>query len=84
MSRAIKELTVEQAAEILNTSQQYLQKLLDEGQIPFAIVEGQIRIQLDDLMEFKKREDAERHQALIELIRLTEELGLYEKERREQ
>lgn len=31
MSRAIKELSVEQAAEILNASQEYLQKLLDEG-----------------------------------------------------
>lgn len=83
MAHTIKDVTVEQAAEILNTSKTYLQKLLDEGAIPFTTIEGQVRIQADDLMEFKKREDAERHQALIDLIRLTEELGLYDKERQE-
>ena len=81
MARAIKDVTIEQAAEILHTPQKYLQKLLDEGEIPFVTVEGQVRIPLDALMEYKKQEDAERHQALIDLIRLTEELGLYDKER---
>jgi excisionase family DNA binding protein len=83
MARAIKDVTPEQAAEILNAPQKYLQKLLDEGEIPFALVEGQVRIPLDALMEYKKREDAKRHQALLELVRLTEELGLYEREREE-
>lgn len=31
----------------------------------------------------KKQEDARRHQALVDLIRMTEELGLYEKELKE-
>lgn len=83
MARAVKDVTIEQAAEILHTSQKYLQKLLDAGEIPFALVEGQVRIPLDTLMEYKKQRDARRHEALIELIRLSEETGLYEKELRE-
>jgi excisionase family DNA binding protein len=83
MARVVKELTVEQAADMLNVPQEYLLKLLEQGKIPFTKSKGETHIQLDDLMEYKEREDAERHQALIDLIRLTEELGLYDKERQE-
>lgn len=77
------ELTIEQAAEILNTSEASLQKHLDQGAIPFTKVQGQPHIQLDDLMEYKKQRDARRRQALEEIIRLSEEAGLYEAERQE-
>lgn len=83
MSHAIKELTVEQAANMLNVPQEYLLKLLEEGIIPSTKVEGQTRIQLDNLLEYKKQEDAERRRALEEMIRLGEEMGLYDKERKE-
>lgn len=80
MARAIKELTVEQAAELLNFPQKYVLKLLEEGTIPFTRVEGEPRIPLHGLLEFKKRDDAERRQALEEMIRLGEEMGLYDDE----
>lgn len=83
MSGVPKELTIEQAADILNTPQEYLLKLVEKGTIPSTKLEGQTRIQLDDLLEYKKQEDARRHQALVDLIRMTEELGLYEKELKE-
>jgi hypothetical protein len=35
-------------------------------------------VRLQELLEFKKREDALRLQALDELTELTEELGLYD------
>lgn len=52
MSGVPKELTIEQAADILNTPQEYLLKLVEKGTIPSTKLEGQTRIQLDDLLEY--------------------------------
>ena len=72
-----RELTTQEAADILNVSRPYLIKLLEQGEIPFARTGTHRRIRVDDLMEYKKRRDAERRRGMAELTQMSQELGLY-------
>jgi excisionase family DNA binding protein len=72
-----KELTTQQAADLLNVSRQYLVRLLDQGKIRYHRVGTHRRIAFGDLMEYKRLRDDEMKQGLDELTRLSQELGLY-------
>ena len=72
-------LTTQQAADLLNVSRPYLIRLLDTGEIPSQKVGRHRRVTFGDLMEYKKRRVSERRQALENLIRESEELGLYDR-----
>ncbi|MGH2485024.1 MAG: helix-turn-helix domain-containing protein, partial [Ktedonobacterales bacterium] len=71
------ELTTQEAADILNVSRPYLVRLLESGAIPFTKTGAHRRIRLDDLLRYKAVRDVERKQALDELTRLSQEMGLY-------
>lgn len=73
-----KEVTTQEAADILNVSRPYLVKLLEQGDIPFIKVGVHRRIRLDDLMEYKERRDAERLKAIAEMAQMSQDLGLYD------
>lgn len=73
-----KELSTQEAADILNVSRPYLVKLLEQGEIPFVKVGAHRRIQVRDLMEYQRLRDATRRQALQRLTQMSQELGLYE------
>jgi len=73
-----RELTTQQAANILNVSRPFIVKLLDEGAIPYIKVGSHRRIQLKDLIIYKKHRDSKRRKLLDQLIEMTEEAGLYE------
>lgn len=73
-----KELTTQQAADILNVSRPYLIKLLEQGEIPYTKTGTHRRIRFEDLMDYKHRRDDEREGTLAELTRLSQELGLCE------
>lgn len=73
-----RELTVHQAADLLNVSRSFLVKLLDEGAIPYIEVGSRRRILFQDLMTYKQQRKVQRRQLLDELIEMTEEAGLYE------
>jgi len=73
-----KELTTQEAAEILNVSRPYLVKLLEQGKIPFVKVGTHRRIRFSDLMNYKKLRDAERERGLDEIAQMSQDLGLYD------
>ncbi len=68
-----KELTTQQAADLLNVSHEYLISLLDNGSIPFFESGERCLVDVDDLMAFKEHRDRERDAALTELSRLSQE-----------
>lgn len=73
-------LTTQEAAELLGVSRPTLIKLLEEGKIPFELPGRHRRIRLDDLLDYQDRRRSERKESLDELVRQTEELGLYRDE----
>lgn len=73
-----KYLTIYEAADILNISDSYLIKLLEEGTIPSTYIETLRRINFTDLMDYKRQRDEERQEGLAEITRLSEEMGLYD------
>lgn len=73
-----KELTTQQAADILNVSRPYFIKLLENGEIPFTKIGKHRRISMLDLIEYKNKRDEDRKEALDELSELSQELGLYD------
>lgn len=75
-----KELTIQRAAEMLDLRPQDVVRLLDQGEIPFVHVQDSDfrRIRFQDVMAYKPKRDADRRAAMEELVRLSEEMGLYE------
>jgi excisionase family DNA binding protein len=69
-----KQLTSQEAAEILSVSRPHLIELLDRGELPFHRVGTHRRIKIEDALAYRERRDAERRAALAELTRLSEEL----------
>jgi excisionase family DNA binding protein len=70
------DLTVEEAADLLNVSQPFVVKLLDDGRIPHHAVGGTRHIRFDDLTAYKRVVTAAQRRALAELAALDQELGL--------
>jgi excisionase family DNA binding protein len=75
-----RELTTQQAADLLNISRQYLIRVLDRGDIPFHKVGTHRRLAFGDVMAYKRRRDTERRRGFDELTQLSQELGLYDVE----
>lgn len=73
-------LTTQEAADLLGVSRPTLVKLLEDGKIPFEQPGRHRRIRLDDLIAYRDKRRVERAESLDELVRVTEELGLYEDE----
>lgn len=71
-------LTTQEAAELLGVSRPTLVRLLEDGKIPFEQPGRHRRVRLDDLLAYQERCREERSLALDELVRATEELGLYD------
>ncbi len=75
-----REITSQQAADLLNVSRQYLVRLLDEGRIPFRKTGKHRRLRIEDVLGFKENRDKDRRAGLREISRMTQELGGYDSE----
>ncbi len=67
------ELTLHQAAELLNASPRYVRRLLEEGRITHHGESARLRIDRDSLLAYKAHDDQERQAALDELTREAQE-----------
>lgn len=75
------ELTIDDAALLLNVGRDYLVTLLDSGTLPADGTGNERRILREELLALKAARDGQRRDGLRELSRLTQELGGYDAER---
>jgi excisionase family DNA binding protein len=72
-----KELTTQQAAEVLNISRPFLIRLLDRGEIPYRREGTHRRIALRDVLTYRDRRSAKRRRGIEHLAQKSQELGIY-------
>ncbi len=70
------ELSLTQAAELLNVSVSFVEGLLTSGELKSAAATGQPAIKLSDLLAYKKRSDEEAAAILDELTAQAQELKM--------
>lgn len=66
------------AADLLGVGRPTLIKMLDDGKLPYERPAGHRRPRLEDVLAYRARRRAERERNMTELVRQTEQLGLYE------
>ncbi|MBK8446508.1 MAG: helix-turn-helix domain-containing protein [Micropruina sp.] len=70
-----RELSTQQAADMLNVSRPFLIRLLDAGRIDFRMVGTHRRVKTASLLRYLSQNETERRSAADELSRMTKELG---------
>ena len=71
------ELTTDEAAGFLNISRQFMIQLIEAAELPHGKSGTIHHIRFADLLEYKRKRDAECLQAMEEMTREAQELGLY-------
>lgn len=70
------ELTTQEAADMLNVSRPHFVKLLEEGGLPFHKTGKHRRVRFADLMQFKAQREQASEDAMAQLAKQAQELGL--------
>ncbi len=78
-------VSLREAADILGSTPSYIQELLQQGklslqEIRYSNRETEQRVLLTELLAFTREQNKQRHEALRELSRMSEEMGLYDLE----
>ncbi|WP_373495310.1 helix-turn-helix domain-containing protein [Aquiflexum sp.] len=72
------EITTQAAAELIGCSRTHLVKLLENGEISFTKIGKHRRIKYQDIIDYKKKMNAEQRKLLIEMMKSDEEAGIYD------
>ena len=75
----MQNLTTQQAAALLGVSRPFFVKLLESGALPFHLTGTHRRVYLKDLLAYKEHRDRERREALDQMAKEAEDVGLYDK-----
>jgi excisionase family DNA binding protein len=70
------ELTTQEAANLLSISRPFLNKLLEQGALPFHKVGTHRRIKFVDLEEFRSKRETARNKSLEALAKLAQDEGM--------
>ena len=73
-----KQLTAQQAGELLGLSRTSVMLLLDAGDLPYVLAGRHRRIALRDVLAYHKRSAAARRMALDKMARDAYQAGLYD------
>jgi len=71
-----RELSTQEASDLLGVSRPYLVKLLETGVMPYYKVGPRRRVRLEDVLAYRETRMQERRDALRELSRLSQRLEL--------
>jgi excisionase family DNA binding protein len=71
-------LSTQEAADLLRISRTTLVRLLEKGVIPFDKPGRHRKVRLDDLLEYRRRQQSQAELALADMVADTERLGLYD------
>lgn len=77
-----RELTTQQAANLLNMSRQFLVNLVDRGDIPATRTGRHRRLKIVDVLAYRARRAKARRKSLDRLASLGEEVGGYDTKNR--
>ncbi len=75
-----RELSTQQAADLLGISRPTLVRLLEEGEIPFMKARRHRRVMLADVLEFQERQRHRADQALSDIVADAQAFGDYDDE----
>jgi excisionase family DNA binding protein len=71
-----RQLTTTEAAQLLNVSRPHVITLLERGELPFEKVGTHRRIRLADVLTYRQAQERRRREALTDMVRQGEDLGL--------
>lgn len=76
--RSPDDLTTEQAAAVLGVSRPTVVRLIEAGKLPARMVGSHRRLTLGDVLAYREASTTRRRDALDQMTRQAEELGLYD------
>ena len=75
----MEELSTQAAADLLGVSRQFFVRECEAHKLPFHYTGTHRRVLLKDLLDYKKKREQARREAVVRIARESEELGEYDK-----
>ncbi len=73
-----KDVSVDEAARLLNVSRPFVERLLDDGAIPVVVVDTDRRVRLRDVLAYGRRRGERSRRSLDEALSFAQEHGGYD------